>query len=304
MDELFTRYMYYRRACLGIKNTTTQALRDFFSQDSYAMLQEEKTLSDLESLLGFWQKVAAQEEFSEPVLRRLFVLSYAPNGMWAHLVSTWFLANRDEKDNLDEEAFYRFLNVVTGFIFAYAFERPGVNALRTPVYPELIKIVNHEQVQFESYHFDRNEVADRLHTYVFTNGRVITKSMLAWWAFQDKEQDLLSLEQPLELEHIYARKRNEVSPLVNQKNFDALGNKSLLEKRINIRAADYAFKDKRKYYKGFVGLKNKKREGTQIHELIAMADSQRGFTEADIEARTNRIIQSFVAYLETWGLIK
>ena len=34
MDELFTRYMYYRRAKKGIKDTTTASLRDFFSADA------------------------------------------------------------------------------------------------------------------------------------------------------------------------------------------------------------------------------------------------------------------------------
>lgn len=66
--------------------------------------------------------------------RRLFVLAYAPNGMWIYLLSVWFLANRGDEGSLDEEELYRFLGVITGFIFAYAIERPGVNALRSPVY--------------------------------------------------------------------------------------------------------------------------------------------------------------------------
>ncbi|MBS6401814.1 MAG: hypothetical protein KH396_07800, partial [Atopobiaceae bacterium] len=39
--------------------------------------------------------------FSDRVLRRLFVLNYAPNDMWTYLVSVWFLSNRDAKGNLD-----------------------------------------------------------------------------------------------------------------------------------------------------------------------------------------------------------
>lgn len=100
-DELFTRYMYYRRARLGIRDTTTASLRDFFGADGYATLKEEGTLGDLEALLGFWHKVDAQEGFSDRVLRRLFVLNYAPNGMCTYLVSVWFLSNRDAEGNLD-----------------------------------------------------------------------------------------------------------------------------------------------------------------------------------------------------------
>ena len=53
MNELFTRYMYYLRAKMGIRDTTTQALRDFYSRDSYALLKTDKTLQDLEILLDF-----------------------------------------------------------------------------------------------------------------------------------------------------------------------------------------------------------------------------------------------------------
>ena len=82
LDELFTRYMYYRRAKKGIRDTTTKSLRDFYSDSSYEILREDATLDDLESLLVFWKRVDAQEGFSERVARRLFVLNYAPNGMW------------------------------------------------------------------------------------------------------------------------------------------------------------------------------------------------------------------------------
>ena len=151
MDELFTRYMYYRRAKLGIRDTTTQSLRDFFSRDAYAMLKSEETLGDLESLLGFWKKVDGQFGFSDRVLRKLFVLGYAPNGMWTYLLSVWFLSKRDPEGELDDEDLYRFLDLITAFIYAYAIERPGVNALRTPVYPEMINIVNNRPVTFSNH---------------------------------------------------------------------------------------------------------------------------------------------------------
>ena len=162
MDELFTRYMYFRRANKGIRDTTTASLRDFFGADGYAMLREEGTLGDLEALLGFWQKVDAQEGFSDRVLRRLFVLNYAPNGMWTYLLSVWFLANKGDSGELDEAELYAFLNKITAFIYAYAIERPGVNALRSPVYPEMINIVEHRPVEFANHRFDRTGIAERL----------------------------------------------------------------------------------------------------------------------------------------------
>lgn len=303
MGELFTRYMYYRRAKKGIKDTTTASLRDFFSADAYAILKEEGTLADLEALLAFWQAVDAQQGFSDRVLRRLFVLNYAPNGMWTYLVSVWFLANRDVDGSLDEDAFYDFLNLITGFIFAYAIERPGVNALRAPVYPEMVSIVRREPVTFSNRRFDAREIAERFHTYEFTNGRPVTKSILAWWAFNDPAQPLMDIDTSIEIEHIYARKRAEVMPLRDRRNLESLGNKALLEKRVNIRAADYKFADKKKFYTGFTDGNGKERAGTEVAELRRLAAERGDFTETDIEERTDEIIATFVGFLDSCGLI-
>ena len=305
MDELFARYMYYRRAQLGIRDTTTQALRDFYSRDGYAMLKSEETLADLEKLLSFWRRVDSREGFSEETLRKLFVLSYAPNGMGTFFVSVWYLANCNADGEIEDEgAFAGFLDLITAFIFAYAIERPGVNALRSPVYPEMINIVNHRPVAFENYKFDKEDIAARFGAYVFTNVRPVTKSMLVWWAYSNPEQELLQQDTVIEIEHIYARKRNELAPLKKSSNLEALGNKSILEKRVNIRAADYRFSDKKKHYLGFTTDKGQRRPGTDVRELKALANSHEDFTEADIESRTNEIISSFVGFLGEMKLIK
>lgn len=303
MDELFTRYMYYERAREGNRNTTTQGLRDYYGRDAYALLRREETLDNLEALTGFWRAVDAQEGFSERVLRQLFILRYAPNGMWTYLVSVWFLAKRAADGSLNDGELYDFLRKITGFIYAYAVERPGVNALRSPVYPELINIVDGREVAFSEYRFRAADIRARLASYTFTNQRPITRSMLVWRAFSNPEQELVDPDTVFEVEHIYARKRNEVAPLLRRENLEALGNKAMLEKSINIRAADFRFEDKKKYYLGYRNDKGKMRPGTKIRELTELARTRDDFTEADIEARTAEIIDSFVGYLGEVGLL-
>ena len=304
MDELFTRYMYYRRACKHIHSTTTQSLRDFFGQDSYKMLKSEESLSDLEVLLDFWKKVDRQEGFSERVLRELFVLNYAPNGMWTYLLSVWFLANHDEDGSCDEAALYDFLQLITGFIYAYSMERPGVNALRVPVFPQMENIIDQKPVEFSAYRFGREDITSRFKAYAFTNQRRFTRSMLVWWAFQNPKQKLMSLDTTLEIEHIYAKKRTETAPLSDPSNIEALGNKAMLEKRVNIRASDYRFSDKKKYYEGFVNDKGIEKVGTDNEELLELARTRKDFTEGDITKRTDEIIDSFVDYLGELDLLK
>ncbi|MCM1244830.1 MAG: DUF262 domain-containing HNH endonuclease family protein [Roseburia sp.] len=307
MDELFTRYMYYERAKQGIRLTTTEALRKFYEKNEYEILKRNETLRNLEDLLQFWERVSNQDDdaFSDKVLRRLAVLNYAPNGMWTYLVSVYFMQYRDQENLLDDDAFFDFLNKITAFIWMYAFVRPGVNALRSPVYPEMIEIVSNRVVDFEEYRFDVEVVRNAIENYVFTNGRPITKSMLAWWAYNNKKQELISLDMPLEIEHIFPRKRQEnEGGFIEESNLESLGNKVLLEKSINVRATDYRFEDKKKYYKGFTNSKGKYKEGTKNVELLEMAESQADFQEADIVNRKKEIIDEFLRFLELNHLIK
>lgn len=306
MDELFTRYMYYQRAKQGNKSSTTEALRKFYERNSYALLKSDETFDNLIDLANFWNDVQNQsvERFSDRILRRLFVLNYAPNGMWTYFVSVYYMSNRDQNGMLDEEGFYKFLNKITAFIWAYAITNPGVNALRTPVYAEMINIVNGKPVKFSDYVFQTAQLQNALNNYTFSNNRTITKSMLAWWAFQNPEQKLLSLESVFEIEHIYARNRQEKEhTLTDVRNLESLGNKVLLEKRINIRAADYRFVDKAKYYLGFENSRKQKKEGTNIQELRDLATKATDFTETDIVQRKAKMIFKFQEFMRSNGLL-
>lgn len=309
MDELFARYMYFERAKQGNKKTTTEALRKFYegdSNNSYSLLKQDETLNNLEILAKFWKSIAAQddESFSIDVLKQLSILHYAPNSMWTYLVSVYFLHNRDENNKLNNEDFLVFLKKIISFIWTYAIERPGVNALRTPVYPEMINIVNNISVKFNDYKFEENKVRNSLENYIFTNGRPITKSILAWWTYYDKpEQPLLNINTKYEIEHIYSKKRQEnENSLLDKNNIESLGNKALLEKNINIRAADYRLIDKKKYYTGFTTDKGEKKLGTCNNELLILSENS-DFNENNIIKRKQQIIDSFIKCLEENNLL-
>lgn len=304
MDELFTRYMYYERAKKGIKDTTTASLRDFYENDSYALLKREETLSNLEALLEFWRRVGDHEGFSEEVLKQLQVLSWAPNSMWTYLTSVYFMQNRDNDGVLEETYFRKFLERITGFILAYAMERPGVNALRTPVYPEMVNIVEGRPVTFAGHRFSRRSLEEKFKSFTFSNGRPITKSMLTWWAFQHPAQGLLDPSASLHVEHIYAKKRADAERSPSSlRSLESLGNKAMLEDDVNIRASDYRFPDKKRYYEGFTDGRGRIRPGTKVTELLELAAERDDFTEGDIRDRSERIIGSFLEYLGELDLL-
>lgn len=307
MDDLFTRYMYFIRAKRdNNKSSTTESLRRFYERDKYSVLKQDDTFENLKDLAQFWEDITDQnrERFSEEVLKKLFILNYAPNSMWNYFISVYYLANRTEDGKLDDEDFKMFLDRTIAFIWGYAIMHPGVNALRTPIFAEMLNIVNLNEVTFSDFKFDKEQTRSAILIYDFKNGRPITKSMLALRMMLNKEQSYPKLSQQFDIEHIYPRKRQENEKgLSNNRQIDLLGNKSLLEKRINIRASDYRFEDKIKYYQGFVNSRGQRIGGTENLELKNISNVYKKFGEKEIVGRTDLFIDDFMNLLDQNSLI-
>ncbi len=317
LDELFVRYMYYERAKRGIKDSTTIALRKFYenpdrkvnnitensNNEKYYILNDQ-TFLNLIVLADFWKDVYSLNNlrFSEEVLRRLFILKYAPNNLWTGITSVYFMVNKDKNNLLNDNSFSLFLEKITAFILAYAITNPGVNALRTPIYAEMVKLVKGEDIDFYDHKFDIENTKNMFLNFTFYNLKPITKALLTWWAFHTPQQEL-TIGSRYQIEHIFAN--NRPSDNLSEKDRESLGNKSLLEKRINIRASDYRFCDKKKYYRGEYKNKNgKQQEKTSIVELLQLSDEKNDFTEKDIDERNKKIINSFIDHLRNIGLTK
>lgn len=305
LDELFTRYMYYERALLGNRNSMTEGLRKFYEKDGYALLRKEGTLENLVLLANFWKDVYSQNEhrFSVKVLKRLFVLNYAPNSLWTYIVSVYFMHNKDEENRLDDDKFYVLLNRLIGFIWGYAISSPGITALRAPIFNEMVNIVENKEVTFENYLFSEELFRSQFNNFSFTNTRAITKSIIVWWAFSFENQELLPLDAAYDIEHIFPRNRFvKEGGLSSEESLEMLGNKSILERRVNIRASDYRLVDKAKYYNGDFKSTGE-RSGTMIQELRTLTRTHNDFTEEDIKKRTADILDGFISYLKSNSLI-
>ncbi|MFM7131950.1 MAG: DUF262 domain-containing protein, partial [bacterium] len=304
MDELFTRYMYFLRANEENKNTTTEALRKFFERNKYKYLKREHTIKELKTLAIFWQRVSNQDKeyFSDQILKKLFVLNYSPNGMWQNITSVYFLQNKKDNDSLDEMSFSKFLDRITAFIFAYAITNSGVNALRTPVYDEMVNIIKGLEVTFSKYKFNETSARAMFKNYGFTNQRSVTRSIITWYAFTLPEQKLLSLKENFHLEHIYSKKRQDIEKgLRSIDNLESLGNKILLEESINIKASDYRFQDKKKIYAG-EQRRGKNKDSSKIEEiqLIIKYDD---YNEQQIIQRETKILDQFFQFLRNEELL-
>lgn len=304
MDDLFTRYMYFLRARNQNRSTTTEALRKFYEQGKYKYFKNDCALHNLKSLASFWQSVSIQdkERFSEDILKKFFVLTYAPNGMWENMVSVYFLQNRDDDESLEESSFIRFLDKITAFIFTWSITNPGLSALRTPAFDEMANIAENKEISFSKYKFNEKQTRSSFKNQRFANQRKITRSMVTWHAFTHPLQQLPDLKENFHIEHIYPGKRQEMEQgLQSESSLESLGNKVLLEGSINIKASDYRFDDKKKIYTGELR-RGKNRTPSKVFEVSRILEYSE-FGERQIQERSKRILDEFFDYLRKEDLL-
>ncbi len=298
MDELFTRYMHFERSKAGIKDSTQEGLRSFYEKNNYSLLtlEHKRVFANLMSLAEFWRGVADQDEdkFSPRVLKRLFVLNHAPNSAWTLITSVYFMQNRQIDGKLDDEKFYGFLGKIIAFIWAYTVTNSGVGRLRTPLYGEMINIVNDREVSFTEYKFDADILRKKFLEHRFSGKTKITRSMLAWWLMNDREQSYLPLAPGFETEHL--RKKGKINPEL----YEMLGNKTLIEGKIKASTANLDFAEKRRYFTGITIIR---KAGTKIRELTEIS-AKNNFNAKDISQRNKRIIDSFIQFITENGLTK
>jgi hypothetical protein len=169
----------------------------------------------------------------------------------------------------------------------------------------MVNIVTGKMVNFDEHKFDEHTLRTAINNFEFKNRRPITRSMLTWWAFKNDKQEIPTLNTNFDIEHIFARKRQENDKLLsNTELIESIGNKSLLEEKINIRASDYRFCDKKRYYKGFTNDKGQHKGGSIISELVSLAESKTDFTEQDIIDRSEKIVNEFIDFLKQENLVK
>lgn len=296
MDELFINYMYFLRAKKGIVKTTTIALRKYFEQDKYSALKKDDTLHDLEVLVDFWNKVTClHEDFSDEVRKRLYVLKYAPNRMWTNFASVYYMHH---KDNFFEESkqddFKEFLDKSIAFFWGAVVNGTSLGSIKNPIFKAMKDIVDDNEITLRE--FSEEGIKSSLEHYDFRNGRPITKAMLTWWSVIEKGENL-DLSKEYDIEHIYAKKLyDDIGGLEDKKTLELLGNKSLLEKRINVRVSDNWFEVKCTMKNGY--------NASVIKEMQEMADNYgKRFEEKDILSRNKMIHEAFLKFLKTNGIL-
>lgn len=128
------------------------------------------------------------------------------------------------------------------------------------------------------------------------------KFLLYWYAYQNPQQELIPTGKKISVEHIFSKNRATVRGALDDPScVELIGNKSIMESNLNIRASDFRFEDKRAYY---LGTRDDKRKPTMIRDLRELASNKADFTEEDIKERTECIFQTLLSFLRRYDLVK
>lgn len=290
IDELFTMYMYYLRTKNDIKSSTTIGLRNFFENEQKDVLTQKEeikeTIYNLKLLVDFWEKIYNENFDNKEIKKRLNVLKYAPNKMWKYIVSVYYMFNQENY----EKEFVQFLDKTIAFFWGATVNSITLGSCKGPIFKAMANIKNKENIELILPNETNEEnTRNSLNIYSFTNGRPITRAMLMWWSILHNNEDL-DINHKYDIEHIYARNyQNVYEGLSDNKYLEYLGNKSLLEKSVNIPAGPNGFEVKcKKHYK-----KSKIKEMQNIGEKYNYT-----FGQKEIINRNDEMINDFIEFLK------
>lgn len=300
LNEVFTQYSYWLRASTCGLTATTIKLRTIYEENNYAIFRQDTTMRDLMRIATFWHDIVQDSShLSQQTRKWLYVLNTNSNHAWTYALTAYYLNqypnSLDTSTNLhiaNHDRFDMFVRKLMLCTIAQSINNGKVGAMRYIMLRITQSIVDGHD-PFEHIDYNETELNERFDAFPFTNAKRPTRTILSWWAFRNSKQPSPSHRQEYDIEHIYPRRRAQNDPLFDISTLESLGNKSLLEKSVNIRASDYRFEDKRKHYLN----------ETKFLELNALGH-QTSFDTDDIVKRYDLIKRTFIRELMQTNLIR
>lgn len=293
VQHLFYYYMFYLRACDGIFSTTTPGLRKYYSDNNFQKLLTPNLIDNLTIITNLWQVVNRHESIDlenwskdKGICQSLDILNSYPNEFWKYPVIIYYLTHRGKDDFND--SFARFLKKLILELTTKYVITPTINAVKTNILKLNVGIIKSQYPKFEFMglsddninHFEKNIICP--HPKIL---RLVLKIL----AYQ--EQDSL-LPEKWEIEHIFPL--NSKSAYFNKytKNkIEDIGNKLPFEKRLNIRASNKYFEDKKvEYSESKISIAKKMSERNDITV----------WDDSCISRRDNEIIETLLNIFKTW----
>lgn len=296
MQTLFVHNMFLLRAKDNDRKTTASAARTYYGANNFDKLHNGTSLKGLREILNLWQVVNLQEPIdgeswsqNEDILQMLDILSEYPNDYWKYPTLMYYTKYRNDPDF--ESEFLDFLHRLTAELVGVYALTPTVNAIKQAVMNLDVEINNSPMPRFNFKRVNVQRLREELPTPHFRLVRLLLKVV----AYLDPDQHEL-IPEKWEIEHIFPQKWEntnfpELADAEVCERIEHLGNKTALEKKLNIQASNGFFSRKRREY-----------EKSAIAATRRIAEQHTEWSVDDILERDEQLIDLISNTLQEWGL--
>lgn len=297
MDSIFRYYSHFIRGRDG--NTKKEiALRAFYKEENYKKLDELELISNLQDLIAFWKEIlypSPEKRIETQGRKYVHCLCKYPNEYWRYAVSVFFLVHKESKGSDEfKQKFTNYLQKVVAFFYMKFIMNPGVNYIRDDVYRACKNLCeNQEEDLFIIKGYSVDDIRKQMHhriPYKAERGLLLLKAYL-----HDEQSEIIS--DNFEVEHILPKKGSAAyynwSEEDANKYIDDIGNKIVMEKKLNIQAGNNYFSHKREKY-----------SASKIAEVKELGLVERNdWTKEDVQQRKDAVIEEVLKFFEGSGVI-
>lgn len=290
INFLLTQYMHITRA--RNKDSSKEiGLRKFYVDKNKDILKNEQFLMELDELASFWLG-EYDDKISKKSMQMFEVLGEYPNEYWRYLVSAYYFYCKDVNlDFFDDEHLLPFLRKAATMFLVSFIDKPTVNAVKEFVFKVYVGLYQDNKLEFKS-NTQQILANENLFKQQFSKVERLTNALLTlnlYLKYPEQETNISG-----EIEHIFPKTTNwrknytgwdkeEAKPFI-----ESIGNKMWLEKKLNIKASNGYFDDKKVEYE-----KSKFLEAQDLAKY-----PKNDWLKEDIEARNGEIYQRLKAFFE------
>ena len=295
MQQLFYYYMFYLRAQEGNIDTTIHGVRKYYQENKCERLHKKDLMDNLTIILDLWKVIKNHITFNDQpwtsnldILKALDILSSFPNEFWKYPVIIYYL--KYYKTETFEQDFLLFLREFTAKMFTVYLEFPTVSAVKGDVIKLNVELLKTNKPTFEFKKYVTENLGEKIKTPHPKAVRMLLKIL----AYSNEDQKDL-LPEKWEIEHIFPQKWNtsyfpkEVSEDYVKERIEHIGNKLPFEKKLNIKASNNYFDEKKKEYcKSKICITND------------MSNFGHEWAIDDINERDTRVVDSIINKFKQW----
>ncbi len=295
INDLFRFYMHVIRARDNVTDNE-MGLRKFYAGDNYKYeeLHKENFFENIQSLAKFWVNTYENVKkfdkeniyYTKEAIKFIHCLVNFPNDYWRCVVSVFYIKNIGE-DGFKEHM-ERFLRGLLSFMQVQFITKPQVNAIKQPTYKFCIDIYHNGDTVFQN--IMPKDFTGLIEQSSRTSSKVVKSVILLHSYLYDAESDLYTGK--LEIEHILPKRWKQANYYgwtreSAEDHLESIGNKIPFEKRLNIRAGNGYFGEKKRSYV----TSNIK----EVKDLVSNHTSD-DWLPGDIENRRDEVCKRLVSF--------